>query len=372
MNEKSEKVLEQYDISINRVVRGRGGLILGTDKGCKLFLPCGKSDKFYEREDRITRALKERGFINTDTYMRNLDGELISEDADGRKYVLKDWFDARESDVKSLEDMSEALRTMASMHKVLKEVGIELKQREIKEEAGELSRSKNDEADGCLGLTDGAGGEGMALKPELTACGFAGQTGLRDTYERHTRELKKAYNYLRTKKGKQHFEQMAYKNIEEFYQEASQAVTLLNNPMLDERLLKAAADNELCHGSFNYHNVFLDNKNSYVTNFDRCRNECQVWDLYQFIRKVMEKHDWESSVFYRLVDEYDRVSSICENDFYILVVLLSYPEKFWKIINQYLNANKSWIPDKNVDKLQKVIWQNQRRRELIDKICCLW
>lgn len=33
---------------------------------------------------------------------------------------------------------------------------------------------------------------------------------------------------------------------------------------------------------------------------------------------------------------------------------------------------KSWIPDKNVDKLRKVIEQNERRRELIDKICCVW
>ena len=48
------------------------------------------------------------------------------------------------------------------------------------------------------------------------------------------------------------------------------------------------------------------------------------------------------------------------------------PEKFWKIINQYINSNKSWIPDKNVDKLRKVIEQNERRRELIDKICCVW
>ena len=54
------------------------------------------------------------------------------------------------------------------------------------------------------------------------------------------------------------------------------------------------------------------------------------------------------------------------------MTLLSYPEKFWKIINQYINTNKSWIPDKNVDKLRKVIEQNERRRELIDKICCVW
>ena len=32
VNEKSEKVLEQYDIGIRRMTRGRGGIILSTDK----------------------------------------------------------------------------------------------------------------------------------------------------------------------------------------------------------------------------------------------------------------------------------------------------------------------------------------------------
>ena len=71
----------------------------------------------------------------------------------------------------------------------------------------------------------------------------------------------------------------------------------------------------------------------------------------------------------RLLDEYDRICPLDDNELELLMTLLSYPEKFWKIINQYINSNKSWIPDKNVDKLRKVIEQNERRRELIDKMC---
>ena len=48
VNEKSEKVLEQYDIGIRRMTRGRGGIILSTDKGYKLFIQCEKADKYYE------------------------------------------------------------------------------------------------------------------------------------------------------------------------------------------------------------------------------------------------------------------------------------------------------------------------------------
>ena len=49
-----------------------------------------------------------------------------------------------------------------------------------------------------------------------------------------------------------------------------------------------------------------------------------------------------------------------------------FPEKFWKIINQYYNAGKAWVPAKNIDKLKIVIEQNMRRRELIDKMCGMW
>lgn len=129
--------------------------------------------------------------------------------------------------------------------------------------------------------------------------------------------------------------------------------------------------NELVHGSYNYHNVFLDvgNGGNAVTNFEKCHNDCQVADLYQFLRKVMEKHDWNINVAYRLVDEYDRLKPLEDDDIDMLVTLLSFPEKFWKIINQYYNAGKAWVPAKNIDKLKIVIEQNMRRRELIDKMC---
>ena len=146
----------------------------------------------------------------------------------------------------------------------------------------------------------------------------------------------------------------------------------LMSEAFDERLMMAAQNMELSHGSYTYHNVLLNGKNTYIVNFDRYKNECQINDLYQFIRKVMEKYNWDSRMFYRLVDEYDRICPLSDEEMGLLMVLLSYPEKFWKIINQYINANKSWIPEKNVEKLRKVIEQNGRKRELIDKICCVW
>ena len=338
VNEKSEKVLEQYDIAIKRIVRGRGGIIAATDKGYKLFIQCEKADKYYERENRITSLLTDAGYCCTDTYVRNREGGLISEDEDGRKYIMKNWYDARESNVREESDMCRAIAEMANMHLALRKVALE------------------------------------QVETELIACqnNRQDETELRKMYTRHTRELKKAHNYLKQRKRRQDFEQIAFNNIESFYDEACIACERLASEEFSGRLIKAAQDMEISHGSYTYHNVLVNGKNTYVVNFDKYKNECQISDLYQFVRKVMEKYNWDGRMFYRLVDEYDRICPLSDEEMNLLLVLLSYPEKFWKIINQYINSNKSWIPEKNVEKIRKVIEQNGRKRELIDKICCVW
>ena len=45
-----------------------------------------------------------------------------------------------------------------------------------------------------------------------------------------------------------------------------------------------------------------------------------------------------------------------------------YPEKYWKIINQYNNGKKSWIPDKNVEKLQAVYGKQHLKIDFVKKI----
>lgn len=197
--------------------------------------------------------------------------------------------------------------------------------------------------------------------------------GMRQNLDRHTKEIKKAANYMRGKKKKNEFEQIALGAIDTFYKEADNASELLKSEQFDERFERMEQTRELVHGSYNYHNVFLDTENggSAVTNFEKCHNDCQVADLYQFLRKVMEKHDWDINVAYRIVDEYDKLKPLADVDLDMLVALLSFPEKFWKIINQYYNAGKAWVPAKNIDKLKVVISQNIQRRELIDKMCGL-
>ena len=120
MNDKSLECIRFYDIQVNKMVKGRGGVILFTDRGCRLFLECSRNDGFYLRDEAVTKAVSDAGFENVDTYVRNQDGELFTVGDDGHRYVMKNWFGGRECDVKSVNDVMEAVRTLARLHICLK------------------------------------------------------------------------------------------------------------------------------------------------------------------------------------------------------------------------------------------------------------
>ena len=311
MNEKSLDALKQYDIDVYRVARGRGGMILATEQGVKLFLECVHPDRYYEREDMITRAVSENGFLNVDTFVRNASGELITtHEEDGRKYILKNWFEGSECSVKDISDVSAAVAALAKLHTAL-------------DEAAAYFREN---------------GKNPAVE----------RLKLSESYVRHMKELKLASNYLKNKKKRSEFELLAYKNIGSFYGEAVEAVKKLTDGRFDERFARAEENGELMHGSYSYHNVLFLNSVVAVTNFDKCRNECQICDLYQFMRKILEKYDWDIQVAYKMLDEYDKVKAISEKDLELLSVIFSFPDKVLKIINYYYNMNKAWIPPKSI------------------------
>ena len=47
-----------------------------------------------------------------------------------------------------------------------------------------------------------------------------------------------------------------------------------------------------------------------AVNFEQFRVGCQICDLYQFIRKIMEKHNWNQELGMRLIREYNRVQNM--------------------------------------------------------------
>lgn len=312
MNEQTLNVLENYDFKVYKTVRGRGGFICTTSEGVKFLGECTKPESYYLREREITENIDTRGEFLVDKYVCNVDNEPLTE-LEGIKYYVKNWVDGRECDIESVQEIRECVQLMAKLHI-------------------QLNKMAEKSCDANVFL---------------------------ETYRRHTRELKSIWNYLKSKKGKNSFELLLYKNYETFYQEAETFLGLLNE------LPKFNNVVELRHGNFNYHNVIRSDGGVMIANFDKVTNQYQMQDLYQFIRKILEKNNWSISLGYDIIESYDRCKTIGGQDRKLLGAMFIYPEKFWKIANYYFNSSKAWMPCKNYEKLTKVIEQNVEKQKFI-------
>ena len=150
------------------------------------------------------------------------------------------------------------------------------------------------------------------------------------------------------------------------YNQADIAVHAMMDGGLYEVEEQAKKEGHLIHGAYHQHNVLIGQGQTAAVNFEQFRVDCQVCDLYQFLRKIMEKHNWNQELGMRLIREYNRVQNMSQKEIGLLGFMIAYPEKYWKQVNFYFNNSKSWISEKNIEKIKKAVEQNSVRTAFAD------
>ena len=116
---------------------------------------------------------------------------------------------------------------------------------------------------------------------------------------------------------------------------------------------------------YNYHNILFDRENVIMVNMLKINFAPQIQDLYDWLRKAMEKNNWDIHLGMKIIENYDKYRKLSDGEYKVLKIMMSYPEKFWKIINYYYNSNKAWYSEKNEDKLIQFLKQENLRRDFI-------
>ena len=122
MNEKYVEALEQYEMDVISVRKGRGSWICETRNGCRLLKEYRGTVKRLEFEDEVLGILDTRGSLRADRYIRNKEGSLLTMTGDGTRYILKDWFMDRECNIKDGFEIRQALSRLAMLHGQLRTV----------------------------------------------------------------------------------------------------------------------------------------------------------------------------------------------------------------------------------------------------------
>lgn len=324
MYNREEEILEQYDIEIRNTSRGRGAFICDTDKGTMLLKEFRGSMERAEFLYNILEFLSEESFL-AESVVPTKEGNMLARDeAEGKSYLLKNWYTGKECDVKNRDHILVSVRKLAAFHNIGRCYGREIPQF-LMAEPDELLKE----------------------------------------YEKHNRELNKVKNYIRSKHKKNEFEMLFMKVYDSYRSQAMEVTEQLKIQL--ETLTEEEKQQMygLCHGDYNQHNVIFSQGDCILLNFEQMCYNIQISDLANFARKILEKHNWNARLGMDIISAYDKIHKLLPQECRQLYLRLAYPQKYWKIANHYYNSRKSWISGRDIEKLEKIMEQEKERTQFL-------
>lgn len=314
-----EAILSQYEIEVYEITKGRGTHICNTNRGKFVLTGFRGAKEKGELLRAYVSSLKELGF-EVEQIEINKNGEAVTVDeVTEERYILKEYISGTELNVNRLTELREAASLLAKYHNISSKIEL----------------------------------EGME---NVRFC----NREILEEKERHYRELIKAKNYIRNKKKKNDFERIYLKYCDAMIQTAKESLFLLDKP----KQIKCC----ICHGDYNQHNVVSTNVGWQMINFENFVYRWSILDLVNFLRKMQEKNEWDINIGLGIIDAYVKERHLEDEERESLYALLLFPEKFWKVTNHYMNSRKTWISQRDIEKLKKVIDQEAKRLNFVENV----
>lgn len=322
MNDRAVSLLENYDFTVNKTKKGRGAIIAETDKGLKLFVEYNGPKEKVDLQELLMNTIKAAGFFNIDCFVRNKEDSILSIDYDGKAYMVKDYYLAKECNVSDRGECKRAALALARLHKAMR---------------GNFTEYP------------------VTISKEVFFTEF----------QKRDQELRRVRNFVRKTSRKNDFEILFLECFSHFEEQAKKAESYLNEDTVQTLCERVLKEGMFCHGDCSHHNILLEEENVYIVNFEKFRQDIQVKDLTLFLRKVLEKNNWSKSLGMEILEAYQQVLPFTKEEVMYIYARLIYPEKFWKIANGYLNQRKSLPSKRQKEKLEILLASEQEREQFL-------
>ena len=172
--------LTQYGIEVKSSSRTRGALVCRTEQGILLLREFHGSEKKLLFQQEVLKKLSQEGCL-VDTFIENQEGSLVTRDKDNIPYTLQNWYEGRECDTKSREDIIRSVQILARVHKFMN----------MPVEKAYMARS------------------------------------LADEYARHNQEIRKIRKFIRQKGASARFEKEFLGSVQWFLEKGEKALEML-------------------------------------------------------------------------------------------------------------------------------------------------
>lgn len=101
----------------------------------------------------------------------------------------------------------------------------------------------------------------------------------------------------------------------------------------------------------------------YFIDFETLRLDLRAYDLYRLIYNSCQDNGWDFSIIKSILDGYQQISKLTDDDYQMLKIWLRYPRGICKLLVHY---EQKTLPEKYLverDFLKRLI--DERKRELV-------
>ena len=312
------EIERQFDIKIEVIKASKGIYYLKSNKGER----CLKKINYGPQKLLFVCGAKEHlinnGFKAVDRYYLNIDGDpyaLVNEDL----YTLSEWLDGRECDFHNIEEVKVAAKTLAKMHEASKGY-----------EPPENSKLKSD----------------LGRWPHLMA--------------KRIKSFDKMRDMVRKRNHKNSFDLIYLKSMEFYKEIGKKALKTLEESSYMELCQIAENDKSFCHHDYTYHNIIIDKEeNVNIIDFDYCKREVRAFDISNFMTKVLKRVNWDMDFAKAIIDSYNEVSKLREDEYKVLFAYLQFPQRYWRLANRYYYNEVNWGQNTFASKIEAIIQEQE-------------
>lgn len=319
------KVLDNYDFNVTGIKRVRSVYKVETPEK---FI-CLKKMRHGERKIRngniLVDELINSGFINVASYYKTKNGNRYVKYKKLLFYVTE-WIDGEECTLNDITEAVNCANLLAQFHIATEK--IDKKKLEIR------NNLKN--------------------WPKL--------------FSSNLNDMEKFKKTIEKKKIKNEFD-LVYSNfIDNFYNRGMIALSYLNSSDYYNISKLAVKNKTLCHDSFYYQNIIKKDDNYYIIDLDSLIIDLHVKDLGKLIRRLMFKknYQWDFEKARFIIDGYNSVKKLSVSEIEVMLALIVFPHKFWKLGKKRYIKHKGWNETKYMHKLNKLIRYNDLQQKFLE------
>lgn len=296
----SEDFFNKLGVEVYDIIPLRKVFVLFTNKGKKILKSINSSKERIRFIDKILNIIKQNDKYILQ-YCKNSENHIVT-NWKGKSYVLLDMIDGREASFTNPLEVEWCTKALANFHNASENIISKITEEELK-----LNKSNN------------------LIYEFLNDLCF----------------ISEAERVIGKFKYKNEFDTLFLANVSKAKNDLNRSINLLSNSSYNE-IYSDSNNMVICHLDLAHHNFIIDENEVNMIDFDYCKVDIRVVDIYNFIIKVVKNYAYDKKIINKIISDYSNIHNISEKEEEIIFSLLNYPRDFVSICKDYYLKQKSW------------------------------